>query len=337
MIASFLQENPKGTATLYAMPGHRATFDHLQRTGYVEAQNAIVGRFYPNFATDLAVAIPECDLINIAGPCGVPEEIFRELEKYDLSQKMLNVVSANFLWPIAQRLHVKFYTETATSPQNARITGNKVYIGDNKRSLPMASSSPDESLRAKVASLFSMPIEWKTDFLHLGFMIVSGLAHIPIVLGNLGRENYLFYAEGGTVEGVPDRMRAVFQEVRDLAADYGYFDIPTEIQVFNKYYGTNFPDIETFFDRTRDIHFARDAPDRYFIQGQFDLVPMVGLAEVVGRPLPEVRSLLDGASKLYNERYSGNVDFMKTGRTLKKLGLKSGASKQDVFHLFGGK
>jgi opine dehydrogenase len=330
-------------ATLWAAPGHRRIFNQLCEQGYLNATEAITGRFHPKLSEDLDRVIKSTEIIIVAIPATGHDAILTELAKYNFSQHVIIFIYSNFFAPIAAaRINAKAIISTSRSPYSTRTeeydTGEvKIRVNGIKKRLEIASfEEVDQSTRDKLGQIFVIPLVWHPNTLQLDLSANHGVVHPPTMLSNIGpimrKENLFFYRDCMTPE-VCNLMLAADRERLGVAAALGFTGMETVVETFNADYGMEFSDLATLFEDIDVLNKRRGLPPnmraRQLSQDiPFWCVPVASLAKALGVETPIIDSWILSSTSI------NQTDYRKIGRTLEAFGLRDDALKQEILRAF---
>jgi len=190
--------------------------------------------------------------------------------------------------------------------------------------------------RIQIGALFPQPLHWCDNILELNLSGINGVIHPTTLLMNAGRSestggDYFFYREAMSQPSVMNLISAVDKERLAIAAAYGVKAVDV-LTTFNRNYGTNYPDFETFAINSKAHNLEREAPKnlshRHIAQDvPYLLVPWYDLGTVAGVQMPAIKTVITLAGIVTG------MDYLATGRTLAKLGL-AGADMQAILKAF---
>ncbi len=184
-------------------------------------------------------------------------------------------------------------------------------------------SSPRASQTAAnrdVLGRFFPGLEPADNVVQRGLTDFGALTHALTVLLNANRidrkDSFLFYQNGFTERTVA-LLEALEQEFRAVAEAYDT-SIVSASQLLNRYYGCQTTSLLEAMKTVPNYRFSvspESLHTRYLHEDvPCTLVPVSQLAHLAGVPVPVIDSVISMASIIANE------DFMKTGRTLDRLG-----------------
>ncbi|XOK15619.1 NAD/NADP octopine/nopaline dehydrogenase family protein (plasmid) [Agrobacterium tumefaciens] len=322
---------------LYGHPKHRRNIDAIREKGGLTARMKIEGVFHPATTTDMAEAVKFSRFLIVGVPSYGHEDIIAELEKFDLSNHTVAVMSGNFFTFAAfGRLNAKLILEANGSTYASRMSDGEIIVTGIKANLPIASFPANISTadRKIAADILGVPLHWYKNILEIGMFCTNGVLHaIPAIL-NTGwiestKGDFYFYRDGispsvGNVVETADRERLKICEV------FG-FKLPTVLEELTGFYGGNYERFSDFAYHTKVHNATKAAPasmhDRFIAEDiPYVLVPWCDLAALVGVKVPTMRAVVELACVI------NGINYFETGRTLKRLGIAH-LSKRDLLHL----
>lgn len=201
--------------------------------------------------------------------------------------------------------------------------GGRGYLcKSDKNIIEIASLNPlSEETRDEVSSLFPRGVEWRANILDVALLNTNVIFHPATVIMNADRirnqEDFYFY-KGGMTKEVCDKME-LLDEVRIKIVERFGFQVLRTIDLDNRWYGMNEPDLESFacnspsHNATKGV--PKDMKHRYLTEDCRILPLFKELALMFDIDTSAIDWVLDNASELANE------DFNETGITLEKLGM----------------
>lgn len=117
-------ENRGDRALVFATPSHDRVLRKIEAQGYVDANEALVGRYYPEVTEDLGYLISSTDYLVITVPSTGHDEIMALLKPYkqQLRAKTVVFITGNGVAPLAYReLELLNAFETSRAPYTSRI------------------------------------------------------------------------------------------------------------------------------------------------------------------------------------------------------------------------
>ncbi|MEO3715636.1 NAD/NADP-dependent octopine/nopaline dehydrogenase family protein [Roseateles flavus] len=324
---------------LYSHPEHARNLRAIHEAGGLQSAIKIEGTFAPELSMDLEKAVQFSRYLIITVPAYGHDDIIEQLAPFDLSQHVVICVTGNFFSLAARRsLRAKALLETSSSPYASRVENALVRILGIKSRMTIAALAPDSigPLRLEVAQLFSMPLTWLGNVIEVGLSCITGVIHPTPTLLNLGwiestKGDFYFYRQGMS-KSVATVMEQVDQERLQVAQAFG-LDLPATIDVMNDFYGGSYADLATFAAHSIEHNMNKVAPatlEHRFISQDvpYVLVPWYELGRKAGIECRTIRSVIHLAS------LAKGTDYLRTGRTLRKLGLHL-LEKEDILELVG--
>jgi opine dehydrogenase len=334
-------ENQGVKVLLYAHPEHSATVDAIRENGFLGSTGKVEGRFHPAVTTDMGEALRFSKTILIAVPAYAQENILSELEKYDVSNHIIVVVSGNLFTLVAcKRIRARYLIETSASPYGSRLLdGRKIEQQEHvkpwysisvfgfKSVMPIASLPTDlgEDRRADIGSLFPGSLQWCSNVLEAAFYNFNGVLHPITAVMNSGwiehtKGDFYFYQEGMT-PSVTRIMQEIDNERMAIANEYGARVTPC-LEQMNTYYGLNHGSLRDFAKMSPLHSSMKMSPTsmqhRYVVEDlPYVLVPWYELGRKAGKQSPFIRSLILWASMI------NNTDYLGVGRNLEALGFEN--------------
>lgn len=311
---------------LYGHPLHRCHIDAIQRQGSLTASMKIEGVFHPATTTDMAEAVNFSRFLIVGVPSYGHEDIIAELEKFDLSNHTVAVMSANFFTLAALgRLNARVILETNGSPYASRMKDGKVIVTGIKANLPIASfpANISEDDRKAAADIFFVPLHWYKNILEIGMFCTNGVLHpIPAILNTGWIEStagdFYFYRDGIS-PSVGNVIETVDRERLKICEAFG-FTLPPVLEELTGFYGGNYERLSDFAYHTKVHNATKAAPanmhDRFIAEDiPYVLVPWCELASKVGVKVPTMGAVVEIASAV------NGINNFKTGRNLARLGV----------------
>jgi opine dehydrogenase len=322
---------------LYGHPMHRRNIDAIRDKSGLTARMKIEGVFHPATTTDMAAAVNFSRFLIVGVPSYGHQDIVAELEKFDLSNHTIAVMSGNFFTLAAfGRLNARLILEANGSTYASRMSDGEIIVTGIKANLPIASFPANISTadRKIAADILGVPLHWYKNILEIGMFCTNGVLHaIPAIL-NTGwiestKGDFYFYWDGispsvGNVVETADRERLKICEA------FG-FTLPPVLEELTGFYGGNYERLSYFAYHTKVHNATKAAPasmhDRFIAEDiPYVLVPWCDLAALVGVKVPTMHAVVELASVI------NGINYFQTGRTLKRLGINH-LSKRDLLDL----
>ncbi|KAI1153767.1 putative NAD/NADP octopine/nopaline dehydrogenase [Nemania diffusa] len=334
-------ENRGVKVLLYAHPDHSATVDAIRENGFLGSTGKVEGRFHPEVSTDMGEALRFSKTLIIAVPAYAQENIISELEKFDVSNHIIVMVSGNLFTLVAcKRLRARYLIETSASPYGSRLLDGRkieqqelvkpwysISVFGAKSVMPIASlpTDLDADLRIDIGSLFPTPLQWCSNVLEAAFYNFNGVLHPITAVMNSGwiehtKGDFYFYQEGMT-PAVTKIMQEIDNERMAIANEYGARVTPC-LEQMNTYYGLNHESLRDFAKLSPLHSSMKMSPTsmqhRYVVEDlPYVLVPWYELGRKAGKQSPFIRSLILWASMI------NNTDYLAVGRNLEALGFEN--------------
>lgn len=328
-----------GRALLYSHPDHARNLHAIHENGGLQSSLKINGIFKPVLSMELEEAVLFSRLLIVTVPAYGHDDIIKQLAKFDLSQHVVICITGNFFSLAARRaLNAAALLETSSSPYASRAEGSLVRILGIKSKMSIASLAPirDEEVCAQISRLFSMRLEWRRNVLEIGLSCITGVIHPTPTLMNVGwiestNGDFYFYCQGMS-KSVAKVMEEVDRERLQVAKAYG-LDLPTTIDMMNAFYDGSYACLSEFAAQSSAHNVSKVSPstlDHRFVSQDvpFVLVPWYELGRKAGVECRTIRSLIHLAS------LTNGVDYLESGRTLRKLGLNL-LEQDDILELVG--
>lgn len=328
---------------LWAASAHRSIFNRLSNQGYLEASEAMSGRFYPALTTNFDELVQSTEVIIVAVPTTGHQAILTELAKHDLSRHIVVFITGNFVGPVAATsINAQAIICTSRSPYTSRteetVTGEiRIRFNGIKRRLEIAGfGNIDWSVRDTLNRIFSIPLVWYSNTLKLDLATNHGVVHPPTMLCNIGaintKANLFFYRDCMTAE-VCSLMLAADKERLAVAAALGFTDLEDILTMFNTDYGTEFTDLAAFMQQVDSLNKRPGLPTSLMARQisqdiPFWCVPVASLGKALSVPTP----VIDGW--ILSSICINQVDYRGVGRTLKTFGIRSDASVEEILRAF---
>ena len=332
----------------YEHPSFETNFRATLETGKVELSG--IGRQGEAdinlVTTDMAKAIKNVNLINIALPAKGHDPFFNEMIPHLEDGQTVVVWAGDFgslrlyklLKEKARKAQITIY-EANTLPYGTRLVAPaKVdLLLTTPRILISALPSKDTGkVLDELKILYPCLVPGK-NVLATAFNNPNPIIHPPGSLLNTGRiqysqGNFYMYREGIT-EAVARVIRAVFDEVSALAKALGAEMLQYEDRDFwttGSIMGVAFQAPFDTLGALADIKGPHTIYDRYITEDlPFGLVPMVELGRKLGVATPLMEAIVNIGSVVCHE------NFWETGRTLETLGLAD-LNKEEILKLVEG-
>lgn len=322
---------------LYGHPLHRRNIDAIREKGGLKAHMKIEGVFHPVTTTDMAEAVNFSRFLIVGVPSYGHEDIVAELEKFDLSNHTVAVMSANFFTLAAfGRLNARLILETNASTYASRMSDGEIIVTGVKANLPIASfpARISEEDRRIAADIFGVPLHWYKNVLEIGMFCTNGVLHpIPAIL-NTGwiestKGDFYFYRDGIS-HSVGNVIETVDRERLKICEAFG-FKLPPVLEEMTGFYGGSFERLSDFAYHTKVHNATKAAPasmhDRFIAEDiPYVLVPWCDLAAMVDVEVPTMRAVVEIASVI------NGIEYFKTGRNLTRMGIEQ-MSKAELVHL----
>lgn len=328
---------------LWAAPGHRGIFDRLSNQGYLEASEAMTGRFYPTLTTNFEKLVQSTEVIIVAVPTTGHRAILMELAKHDLSRHVVVFITGNFVGPVASvAINAHAIICTSRSPYTSRteetVTGGiRIRFNGIKRRLEIAGFGKiDWSVRDLLGRVFAIPLVWYSNTLKLDLATNHGVVHPPTMLSNIGainqKANLFFYRDCMTAE-VCSLMLAADKERLAVAAALGFTDLEDILTMFNTDYGTEFTDLAEFMQQIDALNKRPGLPTSLLARQisqdiPFWCVPVASLGKALNVPTPVINGWI------LSSMFINQVDYQGLGRTLKTFGIEAIASVEEILQAF---
>ncbi|KAI6262061.1 hypothetical protein MCOR29_001945 [Pyricularia oryzae] len=319
---------------LYSHPTHMRQASAVISNGGLEISGAIEGFVRIPITTDIAEALAFSQVAFLTVPSTGQETILQEMEGYDLRHHTLIAIPGNLLSLIKKaNVEVGNILETNLSPYSCRMDGGRLIVLGRKKRVMIAALHNDgdqgpgatAQFRAAVQDLFpaGVALQWCHNVVEACLANVNGVFHPIMMLMNAGRiestgGDFLLYRDGLT-PAVARAMLAIDGVRVAIGAALGLL-VPSTLDVSNACYGQDFAALETLAERSPPHNRLR-APAEFAAHRNVSedvpdlLVPWCALAEALGIDASPVAAVV-----LLAEMSTG-VDFMETGRNLKKLKL----------------
>ncbi|KAB5513297.1 6-phosphogluconate dehydrogenase [Coniochaeta sp. 2T2.1] len=310
---------------VYSHPDHLGHAKHLTDNGLLRVTGIIEGCSNLRVTTDMAKVIAFSHIIALTVPSTGQETMLKELVAFNLRQHTIVAMPGN-LFALIKDANIKVgnILETNLSPYSCRMEEGKLLVLGRKHRLFIGALHNDVC-RDEIQCLFpSVELNWCHSVLEVCLSNVNGVFHPLMMLMNTGRiestaGNFLLYADGLT-RSVANAMQAVDRVRLQIGAALG-FHLRSAIDISNECYGQRFTDLVDLARNSPPHNKLKSPPDmanRNISEDVPDLlVCWHGLAErleIDASPIAAVIVLVGMAT---------GVDYMETGRNLKRLNLES--------------
>ncbi|KAH8903546.1 6-phosphogluconate dehydrogenase C-terminal domain-like protein [Coniochaeta sp. PMI_546] len=324
---------------VYSHPHHMRNVNHLRDNGHLRIRGIIEGYTDLRMTVDMAEVIAFSNIIVLAVPSTGHESMLKELMPFNLCQHIIVAIPGNLFSLIkGTGLKVANILETNLSPYSCRMDGGDLLVLGRKRRIFIGALHNDVSadFYEMIQCIFPfVELKWCHSVIEVCLANVNGVFHPLMMLMNTGRiestgGDFLLYAEGLT-RSVANAMQAVDRVRLQIAAAFG-FRLQSTVDISNECYGQRFTDLVDLAQHSpphNNLRSPSDMTNRNISEDVPDLlVCWHGLAEkleVDASPINAVIVLVEMAT---------NVNYMETGRNMKRLNLQS-LSRKELLAKFG--
>ncbi|TLD19668.1 hypothetical protein PspLS_09731 [Pyricularia sp. CBS 133598] len=319
---------------LYSHPTHMRQASAVIRNGGLEISGAIEGFVRIPITTNIAEALAFSQVAFLTVPSTGQETILQEMEGYDLRHHTLIAIPGNLLSFVkSASVEVGNILETNLSPYSCRMDGGRLHVLGRKKRVMIAAlhnnheggSAATSQFRTAVQDLFpaGVALQWCHNVVEACLANINGVFHPIMMLMNAGRiestgGNFLLYRDGLT-PAVARAMLAIDGVRVAIGTALGLL-VPSTLDVSNACYEQDFATLVTLAEQSPPHNRLR-APAEFAAHRNISedvpdlLVPWCALAEALGIDASPITAVI-----LLAELSTG-VNFMETGRNLKKLKL----------------
>ncbi|KAI6357953.1 hypothetical protein MCOR25_007510 [Pyricularia grisea] len=319
---------------IYSHPTHMRQASAVVRNGGLEISGAIEGFVRIPITTNMAEALEFSSVAFLTVPSTGQETILQEMEGYDLRHHTLIAVPGNLL-SFIKNVSVEFgnILETNLSPYSCRMNGGRLHVLGRKKRVMIAAlhnnhnqdAAATTQFRNAVQDLFpaGVALQWCHNVVEACLANINGVFHPIMMLMNAGRiestgGDFLLYRDGLT-PAVARAMLAIDGVRVAIGTALGLL-VPSTLDVSNACYEQDFATLVTLAEQSPPHNRLR-APAEFAAHRNISedvpdlLVPWCALAEALGIDASPIAAVI-----LLAEMSTG-VDFMETGRNLRKLKL----------------
>ncbi|KAB5513506.1 6-phosphogluconate dehydrogenase [Coniochaeta sp. 2T2.1] len=313
---------------VYSHPDHLGHAKHLTDNGLLRVTGVIEGCSNLRLTTDMPEVIAFSHIIALTVPSTGQETMLKELMAFDLRQHTIVAIPGN-LFALIKDANIKVgnILETNLSPYSCRMEEGKLLVLGRKHRLFIGALHNDVSagFYEEVQSIFpSVELKWCHSVLEVCLSNVNGVFHPLMMLMNTGRiestaGDFLLYADGLT-RSVANAMQAVDQVRLQIGVALG-FHLRSAIEISNECYGQRFTDLVDLARNSPPHNKLKSPPDmanRNISEDVPDLLvcwhSLAERLEIDASPIAAIIVLVGMAT---------GVNYMETGRNLKRLNLES--------------
>ncbi|KAI1339596.1 6-phosphogluconate dehydrogenase [Xylariaceae sp. FL0016] len=336
-LAADIQEHGR-SVLVYAHPDHLRHASLVMDKGCLSATGALKGFSHLPITSDMSEAVEFSRYIILTVPSTGQETVLQELKRFDLKRHMIIAIPGNLFSLIADaELNAKCILETNFSPYSCRMDEKGLVVMGKKNRVFIAALQQNlcPESRAEIQSILPVELKWCSSVIEVSLSNLNGVFHPLMMLLNVGRiENtdgdFYIYRDGLT-QSVANAMTAVDAVRVQVGRAFG-LRLKSAVETSNESYGSRFTDLVDLA-RNSGPHNKLKAPadikNRNISEDVPDLlVCWLGLAERLGIDASPIKAVITLAGLV------AGVDYMKSGRNLKRLNLAQ-VRRNDLVRRFG--
>lgn len=315
---------------LYAHPNHSTKLDAICDKGFLQSTGMINGQWsLDELTTDIERALAYSERVILALPSFAQDEMFELMAQHLQNHHIVINLNGNFSsFVLRNKTSTSMPTilETNSAPHASRADNRgNVSIPGVKKTVPIATldTAIDPKTQTEMEDLFPCELEWNPDVIAVALQAYNGVLHPAASILNTGWTEatgmgFYFYKNGFS-ESVGRVIEQIDDERIAIAKLHGHTSLRTTLEALNNMYKNNSETLADFA-QSAGVYDTIQAPNtmhnRYLTEDvPFILVPWYELGRAAGYEARIMRTMIDLASTMHGTNY------MKTGRTLKKMGL----------------
>jgi len=326
---------------LYGSPGFDEQLDSIQRAGGIRALHEVdgvamaFGGFQPVATTrDIEEVVAFSEILVLPVPSFAQEPLFRQLLPHLTSEHLLMLMPGNYGALELNRIKNEAgyraleltFVDAISIPWATRIMGEaEIAIFGIKEMLPLAALPAHRTQDAitRLQPHFPLPLTPLDNVIVAGLENINFGGHPLMTTLNMGLlENFnggFNYYKDCCSPAIARVAEDMDQERLRVGESLG-LALQTELEAMNALYALNADTVHEI-NRTSETHgklnTAPSGPQSRYIteDAAYLLVPCLELARLLDIDTPVIQSILNIAGA-YNR-----TDYLKTGRTLAKMGL----------------
>ena len=314
------------SVSVYSHPAHLRHAKNVVDKGCLRASGAIEGSTNPRVTFDMSEVIDFSRIIILTVPSTGQETVLQELKRFNLRQHTIIAIPGNLFSLITEaEVEAEHVLETNLSPYSCRMNEGELAVFGKKSLFFIAALQKDLSpaLNHKIRNIFPMQLKWCINVIEVYLSNINGVFHPLMMLMNAGRiestaGEFLVYRDGLT-RSVANAILALDRVRIKIGEAFG-FQLKSVIEVSNECYGQDFTDLVDLAQNS-EPHNKLKAPSDIENRNISEDVPNLlvcwhDLAEKLGIDASPIKAVI-----VLAEMATG-IDYMKTGRNLRKLHLK---------------
>lgn len=310
---------------VYSHPTHLRHANDVVEKGCLRSSGAIECSTNPRVTFDMSEVIDFSKIIILTVPSTGQETVLRELKRFTLRQFTIIAIPGNLFSLIMDaEMEVEYILETNLSPYSCRMNEGELAVLGKKSLFSIAALQKDLSpaFNDEIRSIFPAELKWCSNVIEVCLSNINGVFHPLMMLMNAGRiestGDFLLYRDGLT-PSVANAILAVDRVRIEIGEEFG-FRLDSVIEVSNECYDQHFTDLVDLAQNSEPhnkLQAPSDIENRNISEDVPDLlVCWHGLAEKLGIDASPIKAVI-----ILVEMATG-IDYMKTGRNLRKLHLE---------------